>query len=95
MRVELAICMKLVRFEIRELRSEEGVNVGALRNDFFEEALIQANKHYFEGEDTRRVPRYHWGADVDLEFVVAHSYLQRGPGFPCIRPTLVNYILTK
>ena len=81
-----------------QFSGEEGVDAGALRNDFFEEALRQGNKHFFEGEDTRRVPRYHWGADVNLQIVgamIAHSVIQRGPGFPCIHPALVNYMITK
>ena len=34
-----------------EFCGEEGVDAGALRNDFFEETLRQANDAYFEGQD--------------------------------------------
>ena len=83
---------------IIEFSGEDGVDAGALRNDFFEEVLRQADGKFFEGQEKRRIPRYHWGSEEDLEIVgymIAHSLLQRGPGFPCIHPGLVHYLLTR
>ena len=81
-----------------EFCGEEGVDAGALRNDFFEETLRQANDSYFEGQDERRIPKCHCGAETELEMVgcmTGHSVLQRGPGLPCLHPALVHYMLTK
>lgn len=83
---------------IVEFSGEEGVDAGALRNDFYEEALRQADIKFFEGQPGRRVPRCHWGSEESLEIVgcmIAHSLLQRGPGLPCLHPGLVHYLVTK
>ena len=42
-------------------------------------------------DEKRRLPCYHWGIETEMEMVgamVAHSILQRGPGFKCIHPAL-------
>lgn len=83
---------------IVEFSGEEGVDAETLKNNFFEEALRQADVKFFEGQPERRVPRCHWGSEESLEIVgcmIAHSLLQRGPGFPCLHPGLVHYLLTK
>lgn len=54
---------------IVEFSGEEGADAGALRNDFFEESLRQANVTFFEGQEGRRIPRYHWGSQEELEIV--------------------------
>ena len=53
---------------ITEFSGEDGVDAGALRNDFFEEALRQADGKFFKGQK-RKIPTYHWGSDEDLEIV--------------------------
>ena len=79
---------------IIEFSGEDRVDTGALRNDFFKEALRQADIKLFEGQPGRRVSR-HCGSEESLEIIgcmIVHSLLQRGLGFPCIHPGLVHYL---
>lgn len=41
-----------------------GVDSGALRKEFFEAVIIEANKRLFEGESDRRVPKKDWGLEL-------------------------------
>ena len=74
---------------------ESGCDSGALRKEFFEDAIQEANDRLFEGEDNRRVPK----KDVSLELVFemagmlfGHSIIQEGPGLPCLSPAVFDYL---
>ncbi len=65
---------------------EDGIDGGALRNEFFVSALRSLNEEFFEGSQEKRLPRCHWGCEVEQNMagaLVAHSL---GPGFPCLHP---------
>lgn len=75
---------------------EVGVDSGALRKEFFEDAITQADQRLFEGEPTRRIVKKDWGLELMYEvtgMLVAHSVLQEGPGIPCLSPCMYEYIL--
>ena len=79
-----------------EFSGEEGADGGALRLEFFEKILQEVNDAWFEGNEERRIPRCHWGAEVELEMagtMVAHSLLLGGPGFPCIHPAVFHMMV--
>ena len=74
---------------------EVGCDGGALRKEFFEDALREVNNRLFEGEDNRRIPR----KDVSLEFyfevagmIFSHSVLQEGAGLLCLSPAIYDYL---
>ena len=49
------------------------------------------DEEWFEGADTRRIPRCHWGCENELLMagcIMAHSILLGGSGFPCIHPAI-------
>lgn len=74
---------------------EVGADSGALRREFFEDALRQADIHLFEGEDARRVMKKDWGMELLYEvagMLICHSILQEGPGLPCLSPATFDYI---
>ena len=74
---------------------EIGADSGALRNEFFEEALKQANARLFEGEEYARVPKKDYTLQVLFELagmLVAQSVLQGGPGIPCLSEAIFDYI---
>ena len=92
-------CMKdpeQLRRELRiEFEGEEGVDAGALRNEFFEILLREMNELLFEGQENSRLPK-----DSNLQrlfecagIIIAHSILQGGPGFPCLCVVAVSYLL--
>lgn len=73
---------------------EVGADSGALRKEFFEGAIEQANLRLLEGEDDRRVLKKDWGMEYEYESfgaLVAHSVLQEGPGIPCLSPCIFQY----
>ena len=74
---------------------EDGIDGGALRNEFFVSALKSMNKEFFEGTPGRRLPRCHWGCEVELKIggvLVSHSLLLGGPGFPCLHPAVYQLV---
>lgn len=74
-----------------EFSGEEGADAGALSFEFFEQVLQKVNEEWFEGSETRRIPRCHWGSETELVMagcIMAHSILLGGPGFPCIHPAI-------
>ena len=80
----------------KELRIEfeEGVDTGALHNEFFEVLLREMNKLLFKRERSRlpmdsNLQRLFECAEV----LIAHSILQGGPGFPCLCQAAVSYLL--
>lgn len=83
---------------ILSFSGEEGVDGGALRNEFFRLAIKEMNIQYFEGDDIqRRLPKCHWGCEVEQVIagtLVAHSLLLGGPGFPCLHPAVYDVICT-
>lgn len=74
---------------------EIGADSGALRKEFFEDALKEANKRLFDGEDYARIPKKDYTLQVVFELVgmlSAHSILQEGPGFPCMSEAVYDYM---
>lgn len=74
---------------------EVGADSGALRREFFEDAILQANLRLLEGDDERRVLKKDWGMDLEYEgfgMLVAHSVLQEGPGIPCLSPCMFQFL---
>ena len=77
---------------------EEGVDAGALRNEFFEKVLQVINDNYFEGRQTKRLPKCHLGVEVEFEMIglaIGHSLISGGPGFRCIHPAIVRFLLAE
>ena len=80
---------------IIEFHGEEGVDEGALRNEFFGKTLICISDEMFEGPSNRLVPKCHWGSDGQIELAgaaIAHSVLLGGPGFPCLHPAMYSHL---
>ena len=76
-------------------QGEEGIDVGALRNDFFYATLRGISEELFEGQPERLLPRSYWGSEVDFEIAgtaVAHSMLSGGPGFACLHPAVYSQL---
>ena len=70
---------------------EDGVDLGAMKNDFFDVVLTNLRNELFEGNDTRLLPRSHWGSESELLIagtIVAHSLLLGGPAFPYLHPAM-------
>ena len=93
-------CMKdpeQLRRGIRiEFEGEEGIDAGALPNEFFELLLQQMNDQLFEGRENGRLPK----KDSNLQrlfecagVIIAHSVFQGGPAFPCLCAAAFNYLL--
>ena len=77
---------------------EVGADSGALRREFFEDAICQANLLLLEGEDDRRVLKKDWGLEFLAEIMgmlVAHSIIQEGPGIPCLSPCMYEYLMKR
>ena len=77
---------------------EVGIDSGALRREFFEEAIEQVNFRLFEDEDDRRIVKKEWGLEFMYEIagmLVAHSILQDGPGFPCMSPAMFEFLASQ
>ena len=89
---------KLKRDFVVEFAGEVGVDSGALKREFFEAVISQANKRLFEGESNRRVPKKDWGLELMFEIcgiMVAHSVLNEGPGLPCLSPCIFEYMVNE
>ena len=74
---------------------EEGIDIGALRIDFFTATLRGISDELFEGRPDRLLPRSHWGSEDAFEIAgtaVAHSILSGGPGFPCLHPAVYSQL---
>ena len=75
---------------------EMGIDVGALRNEFFSLCLDEAVKRLFEG-DVVLIPRRGIGSkSIQFEVVgamIAHSVLQGRPAFPFLAEWVVDYLL--
>ncbi len=77
-----------------EFEGEEGVDGGALKNDFFEQLLKLVNDKLFEGDMYRRIPKRDWSLEHSMEIagvIVAHSLIHGGPAFPCLCPPVFSY----
>lgn len=87
---------RLTRNLVIEFSGEEGVDVGALRSEFFETVISNISQQLFEGSD-RKIPKNEWGLLKEFEMaglIVAHSVLHGGPGVPFISPVLYSFIVT-
>ena len=74
---------------------ELGADSGALRKEFFEDVLREANRRLFDGEDHNRIPKKDYTLKVTFELagmLVAHSVLQDGPGLPCLTGAVYDFI---
>ena len=86
---------KLARELVVQFSNEAGADSGALRREFFEDAICAANLNLLEGEDNCRMIRKDWGMESTYEMMgslVAHSLLQNGPGLRCLSQTVYDYI---
>ena len=75
---------------------EVGCDAGALRREFFEDALHEVSCRLFEGDNQARlIPKKDIGLELMFEvagMIVAHSVLLSGPGLPCLSPTVFDYL---
>ena len=81
-----------------EFEREEGIDAGVLKAEFFSTVLKSLNEELFEGDHARRVPKCDWENVQIMEIagmMISHSILQGGPGFPCLAPVVVDYLLTE
>lgn len=67
---------------------EDAVDAGALRLEFYGDLLRSVNNTLFEGKPDHRAPLYSWENVYLMKMggiMIAHSLLQRGPGYamPC------------
>ena len=75
---------------------ESGSDCGALKKEFFEDAIQAINDRLFEGEQDRRIPRKDLSLELQFQvagMLIAHSLLQQGPGMPCLSPSIYNYLV--
>lgn len=75
---------------------EVGADTGALRREFFEDAICQGNLILLEGEDDRRILKKDWGLEMLAEIMgmlVAHSIMQEGNGIPFLSPCMYEYLI--
>jgi len=83
-----------LKFELRiEFNNEEGIDAGALQRELL---LKELNTYMFEGAENRRIPKKDSSLQQMFEvagIMMAHSILQGGPGFPCLCPSIYNYLL--
>ena len=83
-----------LKFELRiEFNNEEGIDAGALQRELL---LKELNTYMFEGAENRRIPKKDSSLQQMFEvarIMMAHSMLQGGPGFPCLCPSIYNYLL--
>ena len=87
----------LLKTLVIEFSGKEGVDAGALRNEFFERAIEEGNRECFEGDLERHLPKNYWDGECNLELfgtLTGHSLLQGGLGLPCIHPGLVRAMET-
>lgn len=78
-----------------EFEGEPGVDAGALKYDFLESALTEANERYFVGDRFRRLPKKNWSEESNFETIglmIAHSVLQGGPAFPVLCPAMYELL---
>ena len=74
---------------------EVGADSGALKREFFEDALVEANNRFFEGDENRRIIKKDYGLEFMCEIggmLVAHSIMQEGPAFACLSQCMFQYI---
>ena len=78
-----------------QFSGEEGIDVGALKNDFFIAYFKNIQEELFEGQSNRLVPKNHRGSDSELEMAgaaIAHSLLLGGPGFKVVHPAVYSHL---
>ncbi len=88
---------KLTKELVIQYTGEYGADSGALRREFFEDALKEMNTRLFDGGDSCRVPKKDWTFELLFEIcgmLIAHSILQSGPGFPCLSPAVYTYLIS-
>ena len=79
-----------------EFEGEEGIDAGALRNEFFENLLKYMDQEMFKGDVSRRVPKKDCSLEKNFVYagmMIGHSILHGGPGYPCICPAVYSFLL--
>lgn len=77
--------------------AEEGVDLGAVRAEFFSIFLQEANNRLFEGEETRRIPVHDYGNINALQLLgraLGHAIIQQGIGLPVFAPYLFSFLVS-
>jgi len=87
---------KLQKVLVIQFQGEVGADGGALRKEFFEDALKEMNHRLFEGTPDRRIPKKDWDLQWAMEIagmLIGHSVLQEGPAFGCVSPTVFDFLI--
>ena len=87
---------KVLKRLVIQFEGEMGTDAGALRKEFIEDALKEADARLFEGDNTSRMSKKDYPLAIPLEItgmLIAHSLLQEGPGFPCLSESVYTYLL--
>ena len=88
---------KLHKLLVIQFVGEAGADAGALRKEFFEDALKEARVRLFEGEDDCMVPRKDLGLQVEFEIsgmLLAHSILQEGPTMAALSSCVYQFLVS-
>ena len=86
---------KLTKELVIRFKGEAGADSGALRREFFEDAIREANLNLLEGDDECRSLKKDWGMEATYEMMgslVAHSVIQNGTGLSCMSPAVYDYL---
>ncbi len=86
---------KLKKELMIQFTGEAGADSGALRREFFEDAIREANLNLLEGDDDCQILKKDWGMEPMYEMMgslIAHSLLQNGPGLKCLSPATYDYL---
>ena len=75
---------------------EDAVDAGAFSQECFADLLRTINNNLFEGNADCRVPQYSWENVYLIKLagiMVAHSFLQNGPGMPCLARYVFEFLV--
>ena len=89
---------KLHKGLVVHFSGEAGADAGALRREFFEDALNEADNRLFEGEINNRVPKKDFGLQMEFEIagmLLGHSILQEGPSMACLSDSIYHYFISE
>lgn len=89
---------KLHKGLVIHFSGEAGADAGALRREFFEDALNEADNRLFEGEINNRVPKKDFGLQMEFEIagmLLGHSILQDGPSMACLSDSIYQYLVSE
>ena len=89
---------KLHKGLVIHFSGEAGADAGALRREFFEDALNEADNRLFEGEINNRVPKKDFRLQMEFEIagmLLGHSILQDGPSMACLSDSIYHYLISE